>query len=106
MVKVAGLSKAFKMDFDDVLVMAEDAYHITQRNYSPDISITMSMGGAETGGEDRVRRALGRLARAEHQQFREHSGSRSHCDFEYDEKLQRDSSAGHDHEHPLTIPDP
>lgn len=31
-VKVAGLSKAFRMDFDDVFVMAEDAYHSTQRN--------------------------------------------------------------------------
>lgn len=33
MVKVAGLSKAFKMDLDDVLVKAEDMYHITQRPY-------------------------------------------------------------------------
>lgn len=54
MVRVAGLSKAFKMDFDDVLVMAEDAYHITQRNYSPDISITVSIGGAETGRRGRI----------------------------------------------------
>lgn len=28
-VNVAGLSKALRMDFEDVLVKAEDAYHIT-----------------------------------------------------------------------------
>jgi hypothetical protein len=30
-VSVAGLSKAFKMDFEDVLVSADDVYHRTQR---------------------------------------------------------------------------
>lgn len=29
MVKVAGLSNAFRIDLDDVLVKAEDMYHMT-----------------------------------------------------------------------------
>ena len=32
-VRVAGWSKAFKMDFEDVLVSADDAYHSTHRIY-------------------------------------------------------------------------
>lgn len=34
MVKEAGLSKAFRMDLADVLVKAEDAYHMTHSIYS------------------------------------------------------------------------
>lgn len=32
-VKVAGLSKALRMDLDDVLVRAEDKYHMTHSIY-------------------------------------------------------------------------
>lgn len=31
-VSVAGLSNAMRIDFDDVLVKADEVYHITQRN--------------------------------------------------------------------------
>lgn len=32
-VSVAGLSNAMRMDFEEVLVKADEAYHITQRTY-------------------------------------------------------------------------
>ena len=31
MVRVAGLSKALRIDFEEVFVKAEDIYHMTQR---------------------------------------------------------------------------
>ncbi len=37
-VRVAGLSNAVRIDFDDVLVNADDQYHNTQRSYEADVS--------------------------------------------------------------------
>jgi uncharacterized protein YpuA (DUF1002 family) len=33
MVKVTGRGKAFRIDFEEVLVIAEDMYHIRHNNY-------------------------------------------------------------------------
>lgn len=38
MVSVAGLLKAFKMDLEEVLVRAEDMYHMIHRVYKPGVS--------------------------------------------------------------------
>lgn len=43
-VRVAGLSKAVRIDFEDVFVNAEDQYHITHNIYS-DASATTSLYG-------------------------------------------------------------
>lgn len=37
-VKVAGMSKALRMDFDDVLVRADEVYHMTQRTCKEEIN--------------------------------------------------------------------
>lgn len=50
MVKVAGLAKALRMDFAEVLVSADDAYHMMHRIYRLQISTKAHAAGAPWGG--------------------------------------------------------
>lgn len=51
MVRVAGLSKAVRIDLEDVFVNAEDQYHITHNIYTQASATTvLYKSGIRTGG--------------------------------------------------------
>ena len=95
MVRVAGLSKAMRIDFEEVLVKADDAYHDRQSIWGKG-GVSQARLMDEEGRRARlnIRRALGRRVPAGRRQSRGHSGSCCHFWRVWCERHRSGSSGG------------